>query len=88
MAYFAGNRNAQSSIDTQEKHSGNRSVRIVFDGKSNTYFSGICHYIRVKPSTVYLFSAWVKTKALTSDQAEAMEMVIIMAVSRGDLEAA
>src|SRR5260370_4018458 len=63
-----GNRNAQSSIDTQEKHSGNRSVRIIFDGKSNTYFSEICHYVPVKPSTRYLFSAWVKTKALTSDQ--------------------
>jgi len=63
-----GNRNAQSSIDTQEKHSGNRSLRIIFDGKSNTYFSEICHYIPVKPSTRYIFSAWVKTKALTSDQ--------------------
>src|SRR5882757_2930362 len=61
-------RNVQSSIDTQEKHSGNRSLRIVFDGKSNVYFSGICHYVPVKPSTRYLFSAWVKTKALTSDQ--------------------
>jgi len=61
-------RSVQSSIDTQEKHSGNRSLRIVFDGKSNTSFSGICHYVPVKPSTRYLFSAWVKTKALTSDQ--------------------
>ncbi len=63
-----GDRNVQSSIDTQEKHSGNRSLRIIFDGKSNTYFSGICHYVPVKPSTRYLFSAWVKTRALTSDQ--------------------
>ncbi len=63
-----GNRNARSSIDTQEKHSGNRSLRIIFDGKSNAYFSGICHYVPVKPSTRYLFSAWVKTRALTSDQ--------------------
>src|SRR5260370_751332 len=63
-----GDRNAQSSIDTQEKHSGNRSLRLIFDGKSNVYFSGVCHYVPVKPSTAYLFSAWVKTRALTSDQ--------------------
>jgi len=63
-----GFRNAQFGIDTQEKHSGNRSLRLIFDGKSNVYFSGICHYVPVKPSTAYLFSAWVKTRALTSDQ--------------------
>jgi len=61
-------RNVQFSIDAQEKHSGNRSLRIIFDGKSNASFSGICHYVPVKPSTRYFFSAWVKTKALTSDQ--------------------
>jgi len=63
-----GFRSVQISIDTQEKHSGNRSLRLVFDGKSNINFAAVCHYVPVQPSTVYRFSAWVKTRALSTDQ--------------------
>lgn len=63
-----GIRDVQIGFDPLEKHSGNRSLRLSFDGKTNVNFSGICHYVLVKPSTAYLFSAWVKTRALTSDQ--------------------
>src|SRR5260370_21815749 len=52
----------------QEKHSGNRSLRLAFDGKSNVNFSGFCHFVAVRPSTRYRFSAWVKTKAITTNQ--------------------
>jgi hypothetical protein len=55
-------------IDTEEKHSGKRSVRLIFDGNSNINFAGICHYVPVQPSTSYRFSAWVRTRALTTDQ--------------------
>jgi len=55
-------------MDTQEKHSGNRSVRLIFDGKSNINFVDVCHYISVRHSTAYRFSAWVRTRALTTDQ--------------------
>lgn len=58
----------QVGSDTYEKHSGNRSLRLIFDGKSNIYYSGVCHYVPVTPSTNYLFSAWVKTRSLTTDQ--------------------
>lgn len=54
--------------DTREKHSGNHSLRLVFDGSSNVNFNGVCHLVPVQPSTNYRFSAWVKTKALTTDQ--------------------
>jgi tetratricopeptide (TPR) repeat protein len=63
-----GMRGAQIGFDTQEKHSGNRSLRLIFDGKSNVNFAGVCHYVPVQPSTAYRFSAWVKTRALTTDQ--------------------
>jgi len=63
-----GTRGVQMGIDTQEKHSGNRSLRLIFDGKFNLNFADVCHYVPVKPSTAYLFSAWVKTRALTTDQ--------------------
>src|SRR6266481_3334231 len=65
---LGGLRNVQVGFDTQEKHSGNRSLRLIFDAKSSDYFLGICHYVPIKPSTAYLFSAWVKTRALTTDQ--------------------
>jgi tetratricopeptide (TPR) repeat protein len=63
-----GIRGLQVGIDIREKHSGNRSLRLIFDGKFNLNFTEVCHYVPVKPSTAYLFSAWVKTRALTTDQ--------------------
>jgi len=63
-----GIRGVQVGLDSQEKHSGNHSLRLMFDGKSNLNFTGICHYVPVQPSTRYRFSAWVRTRALTTDQ--------------------
>jgi tetratricopeptide (TPR) repeat protein len=61
-------RAVQVSIDSKEKHSGNASLRLTFDGKSNVNFIGVCHYVPVLPSTAYHFSAWVRTNGLTTDQ--------------------
>jgi tetratricopeptide (TPR) repeat protein len=58
----------QISIDAQEKNSGNHSLRLTFDGKSIVSYTNICHYVPVSPSTSYRFSAWVKTRAVTTDQ--------------------
>jgi tetratricopeptide (TPR) repeat protein len=63
-----GLRSVQSSIDTQERHSGNHSLRLTFDGKSIVTSTDICHYVPVQPLTSYRFSAWVKTRAVTTDQ--------------------
>jgi hypothetical protein len=63
-----GLRNVQIGIDAQEKHSGNHSLRLTFDGKSIVSSTDICHYVPVSPSTTYRFSAWVKTRAITTDQ--------------------
>jgi hypothetical protein len=61
-------RNVQFSIDALERHSGEHSLRLSFDGKSIVTSMGICHNVPVTPSTSYRFSAWVKTKAITTDQ--------------------
>ena len=58
----------QVSVDAQEKHSGNRSLRLTFDGKSIVNATNVCHYVPVQPGTSYRFSAWVKTRAVTTDQ--------------------
>src|SRR2546421_509796 len=63
-----GLRNVQISIDAQEKHTGNLSLRLTFDGKSIVSSTEICHYVPVQPLTSYRFSAWVKTRAVTTDQ--------------------
>jgi tetratricopeptide (TPR) repeat protein len=63
-----GSRNAQISVDAQEKHSGNHSLRLTFDGKSVVSSLDICHYVPVQPLTSYRFSAWMKTRAITTDQ--------------------
>src|SRR6267378_2511532 len=63
-----GLRNVQVSVDVQEKHSGDHSLRLGFDGKSIVSSMDICHYIAVTPSTSYRFSAWMKTRAITTDQ--------------------
>jgi len=63
-----GLRNVQISIDAQEKHTGNHSLRLTFDGKSIVSSTDICHYVPVQPLTSYRFSAWVKTRAVTTDQ--------------------
>ncbi|HMD07059.1 MAG TPA: tetratricopeptide repeat protein [Candidatus Acidoferrum sp.] len=56
------------TLDTKEKHSGKRSLRLTFNGLSNVNFNDVCQYIPVQPSTSYLFSAWVQTRSLSTDQ--------------------
>jgi len=58
----------QTTFDKKEKHSGNRSLRLTFNGLSNVNFSDVCQYVAVTPSTSYLFSAWVETRELSTDQ--------------------
>ena len=54
--------------DNDVKHSGRRSLRIRFDGTQNLFFEGVCQRVAVEPNTKYEFSAWLKTKDLTTDQ--------------------
>ena len=63
-----GLRNVQISIDARETHSGDHSLRLTFDGKSIVTSTDICHYVPVQPLTSYRFSAWVKTRAVITDQ--------------------
>jgi hypothetical protein len=55
-------------IDSREKHSGARSLQLIFDGKLNTYLIGPCHEVPVQPMTSYRFSAWLRTQSLSTDQ--------------------
>ncbi len=56
------------TLDRKEKHSGNRSLRLTFNGLRNVNFSDVCQYVAVEPSTSYWFSAWVRTQGISTDQ--------------------
>jgi tetratricopeptide (TPR) repeat protein len=56
------------TLDEKEKHSGNHSLRLTFNGLSNVNFNDVCQYVPVQPSTSYRFSAWVLTHSLSTDQ--------------------
>ncbi|HMD38176.1 MAG TPA: tetratricopeptide repeat protein [Candidatus Acidoferrum sp.] len=58
----------QIGLDTGEKHSGKRSLRLTFNGLNNVNFNDVCQYIAVQPSTSYHFSAWLQTRSLSTDQ--------------------
>jgi tetratricopeptide (TPR) repeat protein len=58
----------QVTIDSTDKHSGQRSLRLGFDGSRNVDFSDVCHIAQVQPGTSYRFSAWVRTQGLATDQ--------------------
>jgi tetratricopeptide (TPR) repeat protein len=58
----------QVTLDEKEKHSGNRSLRLTFNGLHNVNFNDVCQYVAVQPSTSYRFSAWVKTRDVSTDQ--------------------
>ncbi|MHB8503039.1 MAG: tetratricopeptide repeat protein [Candidatus Acidiferrales bacterium] len=58
----------QINLDAKVRHSGNRSLRLTFNGLQNVNFADACQYILVRPSTTYRFSAWVRTRSLSTDQ--------------------
>jgi tetratricopeptide (TPR) repeat protein len=58
----------QISLDTSEKHSGERSLRILFNGHRNISFEDACHDVAPEPGKRYLLSAWVKTQSLSSSE--------------------
>src|SRR5580692_3451469 len=58
----------QVTLDTKEKHSGNRSLRLTFNGLRNVDFNDACQYVAVQPSTSYRFSAWVRARDISTDQ--------------------
>ena len=53
--------------DEETHHSGQRSLRISFDGSEKLNFSQIWQYVAVSPNTKYQFRAYVRTEGLNTD---------------------
>lgn len=58
----------QISFDRAEKHSGEQSLRILFNGRENINFEDACHQFVPEPGQPYLLTGWVKTQSLTSSE--------------------
>jgi hypothetical protein len=67
-------RDVQIAWDRSQKHSGQQSMRILFDGRENLHFSDLCHQFSPQPGQHYLLSAWVKTQALSSSEGIRLEI--------------
>lgn len=61
-------RGVEFSIDHREKHSGNQSLRLLFNGRYNLHLLDPCITVPVQPSNDYDFSAWVRTLSITTEQ--------------------
>jgi len=48
-------------------HSGNRSLRVDFDGSSNANFKSIWQWVVVKPNTSYRFSSYFRSADISTD---------------------
>ena len=67
-------RSAQIGFDSQEQHSGKRSLRVSFDGSSDVAFYDVCQTVPTEAGTAYELSAWMKSKDLTTDQGVRIEL--------------
>jgi hypothetical protein len=60
--------------DEQIVHSGRRSLRLDFDGTANVDFQNVWQYVAVQPGTGYRFSAFFRTRDLTTDSGMRFEI--------------
>lgn len=58
----------QMSLDRSEKHSGEQSLRILFNGRLNIDFEDCCHIVATEAGRRYVLSGWIKTQSLTSSE--------------------
>ncbi|HVH50059.1 MAG TPA: tetratricopeptide repeat protein, partial [Candidatus Bathyarchaeia archaeon] len=71
----------QISLDPAEKHSGERSLRILFNGRRNIGFEDACHNIAPEAGRKYLLSAWVKTQSLSSSEGVRLQIFVFTATN-------
>jgi len=58
---------ASYAFDTEVAHSGSRSLRVSFSGRSNLDFQHVVQYVAVEPAHHYKFSAYLKSVGVSTD---------------------
>jgi tetratricopeptide (TPR) repeat protein len=65
---------ADFDFDTEEKHSGSRSARIIFDRTQNLSYEYLFQWVLVAPSTRYHFSGFLRTDHISTDSGMRFEI--------------
>ncbi len=66
---------AAFDYDTEEKHSGTRSARLIFDGTKNLSYDGLFQWILVTPGARYRFSGFLRTDQLSTESGIQFEIL-------------
>ena len=62
-------------FDTEEKHSGSRSARLIFDGTKNLSYDGLFQMVPVSPDTRYRFQGFLRTDQISTESGMRFEIV-------------
>jgi hypothetical protein len=66
---------AEVLVDDRVSHEGRSSLRITFDGSKNVYFHHAYQFVRWKPNTEYVLSAYLKTESVTTKSGVKLEVL-------------
>lgn len=66
---------ADFDFDTDVKHSGSRSARLIFDGTENLSYEGLFQYVLVSPGTHYRFQGFLRTDQISTESGMRFEIV-------------
>jgi tetratricopeptide (TPR) repeat protein len=70
-----GTKGADFDFDTDEKHSGSRSARLIFDGSMNLSYEGLFQYVLVSPATRYRFQGFIRTDQISTESGMRFEIL-------------
>ena len=62
-------------IDADEKHSGNRSARLTFDGTQNLSYEALSQLVLVSPRTRYRFRGFLRTDQISTNSGVRFEIL-------------
>ena len=67
--------NAEFDYDSDQKHSGSRSARLIFDGEKNLQFENLYQYVPVAPDTRYRFQGFLRLESISTDSGMRFEIL-------------
>jgi tetratricopeptide (TPR) repeat protein len=66
---------ADFDFDSEVKHSGSRSARLIFDGTENLAYEGLFQCVLVSPATHYRFQGFIRTEQISTESGMRFEIV-------------
>jgi tetratricopeptide (TPR) repeat protein len=66
---------SEFDFDAEEKHSGNRSARLIFNGTENMRYENLLQYVLVSPGTRYRFQGFLRTARISTESGMRFEIV-------------